>query len=194
MKIVPTFGAQRNPEGCKLWTVCYDENRKKRNYVDIFTILFDLWNDTSYFQKFFEENEKDLANPFWNNISIDQAIDKVLDESADFEDELQGIELNLEGYGLREFSDIFQSLHKNEFLFKPKLSNEKDFRKGKPDWPYAMLRLYGIELEENIIVITGGAIKLTEQMDRPHLEKELANLRRVKDYLRSEQIYSREGF
>ena len=57
-----------------------------------------------------------------------------------------------------------------------------------------MLRLYGIELEENIIVITGGAIKLTEQMDRPHLEKELANLRRVKDYLRSEQIYSREGF
>ena len=97
MKIVPTFGVQRNPEGCKLWSVCYDENRKKRNYVDIFTILFDLWNDTSYLQKFFEENEQDLANPFWNNISIDQAIDKVLDESADFEDELQGIELNLEG-------------------------------------------------------------------------------------------------
>ena len=56
-----------------------------------------------------------------------------------------------------------------------------------------MLRLYAFELDENCMVVSGGAIKLTEKMDRPHLVAENKRLIQLQDFLNSHGIYSKEG-
>ena len=144
----------------------------------------------SYLLAFFKGNEQDLATPFWKDISIHEAVHQVMDEALDFEEELRSIELQKPGYENGSLQQIFQQLHKYEFALKPQFSR---FRKGKPDFRAAMLRLYAIELEEGCFVITGGAIKLTEKMNRPHLEVENRRLIQVQDFLNSHGIYSREG-
>jgi len=56
-----------------------------------------------------------------------------------------------------------------------------------------MLRIYAIELDDGTMVITGGVIKLTLKMEGVYMENALRKLSRVRDYLRSHQITSREG-
>lgn len=191
MKIIPTFEQNARTRPCSLWTACYEEDCDARGKPrDIFSKLFERWNDHIYLLKFFKQNECDLADPFWNGISIIEARDQVVDEALDFEVELKNIELQMPGYEDYTMQDIFHQLHKHEFSLKPQFSR---FRKGKPNFPDAMLRLYGIELEDGCMVVSGGAIKLTERMNRPHLEKENRRLNQVQDYLNFRRIYSGEG-
>ena len=190
MKIVPTFTkSKKRPSN--LWAACYledyEENGKPRS---IFSKLFDCWNDRSYLLSFFKKHKADLASPYWKGLSIAEAIDQVVDEALDFENELKHIELQLPGYENYTLQDIFHQLHKHEFSLKPHFSR---FRKGKPNFPDAMLRLYAIELDENGMVVSGGAIKLTEKMDRPHLVAENKRLIQLQDFLNSHGIYSKEG-
>lgn len=42
----------------------------------------------------------------------------------------------------------------------------------KPSW----LRIYAVRLDTNLFLISGGAIKLTKNMDKPHLQNELRKL------------------
>lgn len=69
MKIIPTFDIKRKPEVSTLWSVCYEEDKENGHYVDIFDKLFQWWNDVGYLSDFFNQNEVDLANPFWNNMT-----------------------------------------------------------------------------------------------------------------------------
>ena len=191
MKIIPTFVKELRTRPCNLWAACYEEDQDRHGKsLDIFTKVFKLWNDDNYLSVFFHQNASDLAAPFWNGISIDEAKDQILDEALDFEAELKNIELQRPGYEKCTLQDIFHQLHKHEFSLKPQFSR---FRKGKPNFPDAMLRLYGIELEDDCLIVSGGAIKLTERMNRPHLEKENKRLNQVQDYLNFRRIYSREG-
>lgn len=193
MKIVPIFDPPKDSNDSHLWTVCYPEDRMEGEDLDIFSKLFDLWNDTTYLQNFFTENIHDLIdNPFWNGISISNAIDKVIDESLDFQQELLEVEHLSKSEKVTRINAIFKNLHNDEFIVLK--SKDENFKKGKPDIKYPMLRLYGILLEDDCIIITGGAIKLTEKMNRAHLEFEIKRLRRVKDFLQSELIYDKNGF
>jgi hypothetical protein len=190
MEIISTFIEELRPRLCNLWAVCYEEDYSNGTPKSVFSKLFDQWNDRTYLSKFFKENESDLAHSFWNGMSIDEAKLQVLDEALDFEIELKNIEFKMRGYENCTLQDIFHQLHKHEFSLKPQFSR---FRKGKPNFPDALLRLYGIELEDGCLIITGGAIKLTERMNRPHLERENKRLSQVQDYLNINGIYSREG-
>lgn len=194
MKIIPTFDPKRNPEECTLWSVCYEEDRKDEYFLDIFTKLFQLWNDFNYLQAYFEKHRSDLEHPFWNNISLEDAIFVVLDQAADFQDELMAIEYKMKGYENLKIKDVFKTFHQNEFLIKPREKRETIFRKGKPYFNHPILRLYGIELEDGSIVITGGGIKLTRQLEPSIRETELKRLRKVQDFLKSEHINSKEDF
>lgn len=86
IKIHPIF---EKSSTCKLWTVKYDTEEK-----DVFHKLFDQWNDTGYLANFFTENRALLQDPFWKNITIDEAIDQVLEEAEAFEDELFDIKVS----------------------------------------------------------------------------------------------------
>ncbi|MVT09688.1 hypothetical protein [Chitinophaga tropicalis] len=186
MEIIPTFGHTRAIEDCHLWTVCYPEELN-----DAFTNTFNKWNDTSYLVSFFEENNKDLNHPFWNSITIDEAIDQVREEARQFMGELRRIEMKKIEEGDRSLKQIFQALHKEGYIL---ISQNVALRKGKAKYPVPpMLRLYGIALEDSCIVITGGAIKITPGMDRPHLEEQKRKLSRVQFFLKQEGIDSRDG-
>lgn len=189
MIIIPIFEVTSELKPCNIWTVCYPEDRVGGQDVDILSKLLDQWNDTAYLQDFLRANSKDLSRLFWGNISISDAIDEIQKEANDLADEIEAVELQYPGYEGRMITDIFTSFHKNEYTLK---QDERRFRKGKPDFKKPMIRLYGIELEDHCMVITGGAVKLTLKMDRPHLEKEIYRLRRVQDYLNSQHIYSKQ--
>ncbi len=190
MKIIPTFDPKRNKDDCNLWSVCYPEDSTETETIDIFLKLFRLWNNRQYLQNFFIENEKDLSHPIWNGISIEDAIEQVFDELDDLFNELECVEFQFPNCEGQTLNDIFESFHKPEYVLYKK---EERFRKAKPINRPQMLRLYGIELEDNCFVITGGAIKLTKQMQPEHLHKEYIKLKNVQDFLNSQHIYSREG-
>ena len=56
-----------------------------------------------------------------------------------------------------------------------------------------MIRIYAIELEDGTYVITGGAIKISEKMDRAHFEPEIKNIKRVQEFLKEQGITTKEG-
>lgn len=178
MDFLPIF---TKAEKCNLWSTQYPEDEK-----DIFKSIFDDWNNTAYLIDIFTENKDKLE--FWE-ISIDEAIDKVLDEAQHFNDELWAIETGYEGYEHLTMKDVFYPLHDNVYSLNWK--NEAH-RKGKPDeskFKKPMLRIYAIELEDGCMVITGGAIKLDREMDDNEKEK----LSIVQKYLQEQKIISREG-
>lgn len=190
MKIIPIFEGNIKLNECNLWSVCYPEDRK--NAGTIFRQLFELWNDTEYLQEFFIKNQNNLLNEIWKGISIDEAVDQVLDERLDFESELKKVEAKHPGYENMELSSIFEELHKNEFRFR---RQNKYHRKAKPfsEHTVAMIRIYGIELreEEGCYIVTGGGIKLTDDMKTSGLDGQIRKIERVQDFLKGENILNR---
>jgi len=180
MEIIPTFDG-----AVDLWCVVYPEDK-----VDILTVLFEKWTDTEYLLEFFVKNINDLNGTSWQGISIDEAIKLVIDEVYYLQEKLICINNKLPECWNLTVRDIFTTLNKQEFMLR---KHEERFRKGKIDSLPQMLRLYAIELEDNTIILTGGTIKLTDKMDRPHFDIEFTRLVRVNDYLKSELIYSKEG-
>jgi len=61
-------------------------------------------------------------------------------------------------------------------------------QKSKARINIGWLRLYAIRLTANCYVVTGGAIKLTQDMKRTHLIYELSKLERAKNFLRNNGI------
>ena len=180
--------------GNKLWAVCYPEDKKGFKDVDIFRKLMNLWNDTEYLTNYFiePENQSKLADPFWEGISIDEAIDMVLEQSNSLEVELYAVSSRLPGYENTSLSDIFLPLHTNTYSLNFK--NEKH-RKAKPKafFEKPIIRLYGVELEDGAIIISGGAIKLTKPMEGDIFELEKERLKKVQEYLKSEGISDQTG-
>ena len=57
------------------------------------------------------------------------------------------------------------------------------------------LRIYAIKLDENLFLITGGAIKLEFKMkDHPDTQREKEKLERVKAYLKRENVFDSDSF
>ncbi|WON92523.1 hypothetical protein [Sphingobacterium sp. UGAL515B_05] len=146
----------------------------KEDEKDCFDECFSKWGDIEYLEKFFHQNESDLQDEFWN-LSCEDAVLKVLEEAEQFKNNIIDVaeKGNLD-------SHIFVPLHKNDIAIKR--SESKAY--GRVDRG-AMLRLYAIRLGENVYVITGGAIKLTKQLqEREHTAQELKKLKYVADYLK----------
>ena len=187
MKIRRIFG---NRKDGRLWAVCYPGDVKGEKNIDIFQKLITLWNDTQYLTHFFLGHNNELSTSFWGYMSIDNAVDKVLDEIGDLENELYSIENKLQGFENIALSDIFKPLHTN--IYSLNFSNER-FRKAKPNFNKPMLRIYAIELEDQSLVITSGAIKLLKDMKGDIFEDEKYKLNKVRDFLKSEGISDAEG-
>lgn len=188
MEFSPIFTREDN---CNLWAVCYPEYQVDGVNRDIFTILFDeKWSDVEYIREFVKTNLEDLLTPFWAGLSITDAINKIEDERLDLANELYLIETKQPGYENISLSDIFEKLH--DCIYSLNTSNESH-RKGKPNFEKPILRIYAIELEDGTYVITGGAIKLKDKMIGQNFDKELANLKRVQDFLKINGIINKQG-
>lgn len=149
------------------------------NDLDELERVFDLWNDTAYLEEFFNANQADLK---YYNLTIDEAIEYTIEEANLLSEKL------------------FDSLHNNpitlEILFKNLDNNEVRIislakQKARRRW----LRLYAIRIDDNIYLITGGAIKLTRTMEeRPHTAEELSKLERCKQFLQQNGVYDLDSF
>lgn len=180
----------RAEEKANLYAVCYPEDNIGNESQDIFSLIFDMFNNTEYLLEFLVKNAAQLQDPFWDGITEDQALDKIRQESSHFDYELYCIENKKPGYEHKSLQDVFKPLHHN--ITSIRFDKEQQ-RKGKPDFSKPMIRLYGLELEDGTIVITGGAIKLTKKMEGKFFDKQKANLIRVQEYLKQEGITTKEG-
>jgi len=168
MKIISTFAVVEE----SLFSVQYESEAFHE-----FAKCFELWNDPIYLREFFEKHIEDLNNPFWNGITIEDAIIKTRDDAKILEEELLYIAETGKTERLETLSTLFEPLSKGVIE-----EYEKDKAKGlrKPSW----LRIYAIRIEANYYVISGGAIKLTPTMNETnHLLLELEKLECTRNYL-----------
>jgi hypothetical protein len=186
MKIVSTFAVVKD----SLYSVLFENEAIAVNddgtiipteNLHEFNRLFNFWNDPLQLRAFFEENETDLAEVYWEGISIDEAIIKTRTEAKKLESIL--IEYAEEG---KEKSDKNLSM-----LFKPlsegKFDKEYEKDKVKVDGKKTWIRVYAIRIDVNVFVVCGGAIKLRKTLnDRNYLIKELKKLEITRNYLSDE--------
>jgi len=172
MKIIGTFVIVKD----SLYSVQYESETYNE-----FKKCFELWNDPIYLREFFEQHKDDLDKEFWNGITIEEAILKTREDAKLLEQELLDVAELGKTERLETLSTLFDPLSKGIIE-----DFEKDKAKGmlRPSW----LRIYAIRVDANVFVVSGGAIKLTETMNKTdHLLLELDKLEISRNYLKDEE-------
>jgi len=157
---------------------------------DSFEYCFELWDDVEYLEKYFEQNKALLATDFWR-MDLNDAVFKVLNEAKKFrEDILYCAEHGKTKGAPRLDNTIFRSLHRDV------LSNIRIPSKAYgSEEENSFLRIYAIRLGPNEYVVTGGAIKLTKEMQaHEDTALELLKLEQVSVYLRGLGINEAEDY
>jgi len=159
-----------------LLTVKYDGQDE-----DEFTKIFDQWTDIEYLDNFFTTNEVDLNRPFWEEVTVEQAIIETRREALKFREHLKRISLRPENERISLFKRLFKPLSPAE-VDLPFWNKKKIYGLRKKTW----LRLYAIKIGDDMFIVTGGTIKLTDNMEeRTHTKDELRKLESCRDYLKT---------
>lgn len=146
---------------------------------DEFTRLFRLWTeDMEFLYSFFREHEGRLKSGYYKGISIQDAVRATRYEAQ----ELRNVFLDIARKGLvvedTNLDTLFLPLDSRVYRMQ-ELQKNKARGRVKKRW----LRLYAIRFDRHCYVITGGAIKLTQDMSVPHLKEELEKLERTREFL-----------
>jgi len=157
---------------------------------DEFSKAFDQWTDVEYLFKFFEENFNDLNKEFYEEINIEKAIERTLEETKNLEETL----LHIAETGINNRYNTLQT------LFKPLNNLEYQIAEHQKSKAYgsaykSWLRVYAIRIEANTFVVSGSAIKLTRTMqEREHTLNELSKLNATKAYLIEQGLFDKNDF
>lgn len=179
MKLIRIFG----DEDCFL-SVKYENEE-----YDEFSKIFNQWTDIEYLDNFFTAHKSDLSRPHWEGITIEQAIIETRDEAIKFRRYLKRISEKPQKERISTFISFFQPLDKKQIKFSF-LDKKKAYGKRNKTW----LRIYALKVGDDMYIITGGAIKLTDNMgEREHTLKELKKLEACKQYLLDEGIVDEDG-
>ncbi|NBT09149.1 MAG: hypothetical protein EBS98_10150 [Chitinophagia bacterium] len=188
MKFIPIF---TEPEYCDLWSTCYPEYEINEEIKDIYSMLMDdKWSDDKYLLEFIKHNEECLNDNYWAGVDMFEIINNIKIEMASFDEELYLADQNKQMNNSRSLDKIFLKLHQN--IYSLNTFNET-YRKARPNLSRSIIRLYGIELSDKTIIITGGTLKLKQKMIGENFDIELKNLKRVQTYLNKEGIIDRTG-
>ena len=188
MKFMPIF---TEPEYCDLWSTCYPVHEINEEIKDIYSILMDdKWSDDKYLLEFIKQNEECLNDNYWTGVDMFEIINNIKIEIASFDEELYLADQNKQMNNSRSLDKIFLKLHQN--IYSLNTFNET-YRKARPNLSRSIIRLYGIELSDNTIIITGGTLKLKQKMIGENFDIELKNLKRVQTYLNKQGIIDRAG-
>ena len=164
-----------------LWAV--RDMAKPKNEL---ALLFDTWNDMEYLMQFFIDNFRDLKEMFHIE-RISDALEDTLDDAEQLERLILDIPFT------DNLDELFKPLGTMDMSVR-ELTREKARnwdRIGHASW----LRVYAIRLEENVFVITGGAIKLTRTMqERQHTQEQLDKLNHCRQYLISNGVFDADSF
>ncbi len=135
------------------------------------------WMHSEWLREFFIQHREDLRR-FDSLLSVKMAIDQVKEEAKDIRNELLRLS---QGTSENEVEILFLPLDNRE-ADRPRYELQK--LKAKGARRKGLIRLYALKYGKSY-VITGGAIKITNQMNRPHLKMELYKLNVVKNNLES---------
>ena len=188
MKFMPIF---TEPEYCDLWSTCYPEHEINEEIKDIYSILMDdKWSDDKYLLEFIKQNEECLNENYWTGVDMFEIINNIKIEMASFDEELYLADQNKQMNNSRSLDKIFLKLHQN--IYSLNTFNET-YRKARPNLSRSIIRLYGIELSDKTIIITGGTLKLKQKMIGENFDTEFKNLKLVQTYLNKQGIIDRTG-
>ena len=188
MNFIPIF---TKSSSCDLWSVCYPEDEIDGLQRDIYSILMDdKWSDDKYLFEFIKQNEECLNDNYWTGVEMFEIINNIKIEIASFDEELYLADQNKQMNNSRSLDKIFLKLHQN--IYSLNTFNET-YRKARPNLSRSIIRLYGIELSDKTIIITGGTLKLKQKMIGENFDIELKNLKRVQTYLNKQGIIDRAG-
>ena len=152
-----------------LWAVRYEEEQ-----FNEWRRLFAAWYDQNYLRSFFEAKSSDgktiryYNGNKWLTYTIEEAIEITQETAQHMNNDI----IKYAGGNGYTLASKFKPLD-NRYI---KEANEM---KSKKYW----LRIYAIRIDHNLFVVSGGAIKLTEKMDRPHLVMELEKLELTRNFL-----------
>ncbi|HEY1166586.1 MAG TPA: hypothetical protein VGE90_15505 [Chitinophaga sp.] len=173
MKIVRIFVSEKSKEG--IWSIQLEGEPQ-----DEFRKFFNLMGDMEWLHSFFANNKPDLYSGYFGQVTIDNAVERTIDEAEEMEDTLNRY-LKTGLAGGDNLQHFFKPLNNFEYAITVHQKSKARVRNG---W----LRLYAIRITENCFLITGGAIKLTADMKRMHLQHELRKLEQIKAFLRENGI------
>ena len=143
--------------------------------------VLDEWDDPLFLFDFFTDNEIDLKGKH----TVEEAIEKTRTEVKKFRKKM----LELANGKPHKLNQFFTNLNNQEYkqTLLPK-------QKAKQNW----LRIYALKVdydENTFYVVTGGMIKLTQNMeDRKHGEDERTKLNRCRDFLKDKGVYDADSF
>lgn len=180
MQFNPIILTQHNENIPIVSAVVYDDNKS-----DAFEGFLDFLFDETLLQAFFskQQNLEDLTN-FWKDYDIELAVNRTIIEA-------NLIDQQFYDYDERKQQDtithLFITLSEAPKEIKPNIQRTKYYGPLSPSW----IRIYGLRLNGNRIIITGGAIKLTKTMHaREHTLLELKKMDQVRNYLIMNRIVS----
>lgn len=186
MELVPIF-INEQFEG--LHSVRYELGR-----ADEFEKLFEDWSDANTVTSYLLFNKQYLHDEYFDNLTDEDLIKRIDELAIQIAEEAEAIEkyfLKLEQEfqnGNNSLDDVFEPLSRD-------IPNEQAMRdsKGKVDVTYPILRIYGIRVSAKTYIITGGAIKITKEMDKhPDTKEQLRRFELVKQFLSDNNIHTEQ--
>lgn len=179
MKIIPIFA-----DDYFLLSAKYDGEEE-----DEFTKLLTQWTNPEYLDKFFSTNEMDLKRPDWKGISIERAIMETRDEAYALFGYIRRLYKKPQKERIPLLRQLFRSLYKDRERYTF-LDMKKAYGPRTKSW----LRVYALKAGDDMYVITGGTIKLTDNMgERSHTQAELNKMEACRQYLVDEGVADDEG-
>ena len=125
-----------------------------------FDKLFALWSSPTYLVEFYEENLTYFEDDYWAGITITRFVIDVKQSLPHIKKQLYE---SMENNSLSGLAEPLDESEANGRLFR---SIRVKFKQGDIFHRFAF-RIYAIEIEENTCyLITGGAIKITQQMSQ----------------------------
>lgn len=122
-------------------------------------------------------------------LSVEEAIDITIEHASDFEEQILSLAQRntIKSYG-NTLTQIFFPISKT--YYEPLKAALKSYGTHKKSW----LRIYAIQIQD-VLIITGGAIKLTKTMqEREHTQQELNNLMKVANGLKRNLLKENTDF
>ena len=124
---------------------------------DEFNKLYKLWKDPDYLDDFFENNKEFFEDDYWNNITKARFISDVTSSAPFIFREIRAL------FDEGKLEEVFEPLGRTDEAKESFMSIRVKSKFGRINRRVAF-RIYAIKIEDGCYVITGGAIKVVEEM------------------------------
>ena len=183
MEIIRTFDEQYQGVYLAQFIDCPFYNTPEE-YESELNKIQDQLQDPLFVREFIKSSESGWKIGDYKNEPLTFLSHKVLQEASDLFDKLGALKKRTQNGNCFELLfDEFVELSKNEKIDDP------GRRKMYTYESYSLLRLYGVRVGNNALVITGGGMKFVDTMNKTDpLKLELRKMNYFKDWLERERI------